>query len=199
MSTWLPTVHSTFYFSEHSVNQAVIQKHKMFCTFYICYVHLDLETVNTIRKKMQKKNFLLTGQTKINVYFVTCICTLTARNDIFQRVFVVPQRTFLPVRAHVRPAPPHLKPVHFLKNRTRFARPCATRTRSASTRSSLKKSSPGRPSTHGFARPAEQNPWTVHLCCGNSSFLIKELGREFSSFQRTVDTVLKIGTDLELS
>ena len=33
------------------------------------------------------------------MYFVTCICTLTARNDIFQRVFVVPQRTFLPARA----------------------------------------------------------------------------------------------------
>ena len=167
----------------------------MFCTFYICYVHLDLETLNTIRKKI---NFLLTGHKKSNVYFVTCICTLTARNDIFQRVFVVPQRTFLPARAHVRSAPPHLKPVHFLKNCTRSARPCATRSRSASTRSSLKKSSAARSSPHGPALPAGQTPWTAHLCCGNSSLLIKELWRQFSSYQRTVGTVLKIGTVLGL-
>ena len=145
--------------------------------------------------------------------FVTCICTLTARNDIFQRVFVVPQRTFLPARAHVRSAPPHLKSVHFLKNRTRSARPCATRTRSASTRSSLKKSSSVRPSPHGPVRPVGQNPWTAHLCFGNSSLIIKELWRQFSSYQRTVQTVqlfskncpdssvlmgtvLNIGTDL---
>ena len=123
------------------------------------------------------------------MYFVTCICTLTARNDIFQRVFVVPQRTFPPARAHVRSVPPHLKPVHFLKNRTRSARPCATRTRSASIRSSLKKSSPAHPSPHDPARSAGQNPWTAHLCCGNSSLLIKELWRQFTSYQRTVETV----------
>ena len=133
---------------------------------------------------MQKKSFLLRGQTKTNVYFVTCICTLTASNDIFQRVFVVPKRTFLPARAHVRPAPPHLKPVHFLKNCTRSARPCATRIRS-----SLKKSSPARPSPRGPARPAGKNPWTAQLCCGNSSVLIKKLWRHLSSFQRTVQTV----------
>ena len=168
---------------------------------YILYLLCTLGLGNTEynkKKNAKKINFLLAGQTKTNMYFVTCICTLTARNDIFQRVFVVLQRTFLSARAHVRPAPPHLKPVHFLKNRSRSARPCATRTRWASARSSLKKSSPARPSPYGSARSAGQNSWTAHLCCGNSSLLFKELSRQFSSFQRTVGTVLKIGTVLGL-
>ena len=181
------TVHFIFL---STVSIRLYARNKMFCTFYICYVHLDLEILNTIRKKNAKKiKFLLTVQTKTNVYFVTCICTLTASNDIFQRVFLVLQELFYRPEPSLRPAPPPLKPLHFLKNRTRF--------RSASTRSSLKKSSSARPSPCGPARPAGQNSWIAQLCCGNSSVLFKELCRQLSSFQRTVGTVLKIGTDLE--
>ena len=101
-------VYTVLFFFWAQCQSGLSQKHKVFCKFYICHVHLDLETLDTIRKK---KNFLLTGQTKTNVYFVTCICTLTARNDIFQRVFVVPHRTLLPARVLCtsRSAPPETR------------------------------------------------------------------------------------------
>ena len=133
------------------------------------------------------------------MYFVTCICTLTARNDIFQRVFVVAQSTFLPVLAHVHPAPPHLKPVHFLKNRTRSARPCATRTCSASTYSSLKNPQPPvrrhmaprdlRGKTRWPHPSVVETGQFLSKNCPDISVLFKELFRQFSSFQRTVQTV----------
>ena len=178
----------------------------MFCTFYICYVHLDLETLNTIRKK---KNFLLTGQTKTNVYFVTCICTLTARNDIFQHVFVVPHRTFLPARAHVRPAPPHLKPVHFLKNPPDpparvppiLAQPVpvpALKNPHPPVRSHMAPRDM-RGKTSGPHISALETLHFLSKSCGDSSVLSKELFRQFSSYQRTVGRVLKIGTNLKLS
>ena len=54
------TVH--FIFLSTVCNQAVSQKKKRFFSFYICYVHLDLETLNTTRKKC-RKNKLLTDRT----------------------------------------------------------------------------------------------------------------------------------------
>ena len=135
------------------------------------------------------------------MYFVTCICTLTARNDIFQRVFVVLQKTFLPARAHVRQAPPHLKPVHFLKialdppaRVPPVLVPALKNLHPPVRRHMVRRDLRGK--TRGPHTSAME---TVHFSpknCGDSSVLFKELWREFSSFQRTVGTVLKIGTDL---
>ena len=96
---------------------------------------------------------------------------------IFFNVFSWCPKKLLTAEARVRPVPPHLKPVHFLKNHTRSARP----------------------SPHGPARPEGESSWTAHLCCGNSSILIKELWRHLSFHQRTAETLLKIETVLGLT
>ena len=165
----------------------------MFCTFYICYVHLDLETLNTIRKKI---NFLLTGQTKTNVYFVTFICTLTARNDIFQRVFVVPQRAFLPARAKCTSssAPPETRT--FFEKSHPIRPPVPAQPVSVS---ALKNPHPPvcryvapRDLRGKTCEPHSSAVETVQFLsknCADNSVLFKELCRQFSSFQRTVKTV----------
>ena len=72
------------------------------------------------------QNKFLTDRTKKinNLYFVTCMCTLTTRIDIFQRFFVMFQKTFLLARTRGREPRPPSEPVPFLKDRTPF-RPLA--------------------------------------------------------------------------
>ena len=113
-----------FCFSKHSINQVVSQKQQMFCRFCFCYVHRKLEILNTIRKKKCRTNKLLTDRTKnmyTNLYFVTFICTRTIRIDIFQRLFVMPRKTFPFARTRVCKAPPETRT--FLTNRIRPGSP----------------------------------------------------------------------------
>ena len=122
----------------------------MFCTFRFCYVHPKLETLNTIRKN-KWINFLLIGRKKkkTNIYFVTCICTLTTHIDIFRRFFVVPQNTCIhPNTCTSSLAPPKTRASLEKSHPPRTA--CVVRLlHSARTRSNWKNSSPARPSPSG--------------------------------------------------